>query len=59
MAAHGIYFDFQYQPKLCQIGQNNSAAAAEACLARRRQKFKGGKSTIRVANVVTVHDFLT
>ena len=33
MASHGICFDFYYQPKLSKIGQNNSAAAADACLA--------------------------
>ena len=33
MAAHGICFDFYYQPKSSQIGQNGLAAAADACLA--------------------------
>ena len=32
MTAHGICFDFHYRPKLSQIGQNNSAAAADARL---------------------------
>ena len=33
MAVHGICFDFYYRPKPSQIGQNSSAAAADACLA--------------------------
>ena len=33
MAAHGICFDFYYQPKLSQIGENGLAAAASAHLA--------------------------
>ena len=33
MAAHGICFDFHYRPKPSQIGQNGSAAAADARLA--------------------------
>ena len=33
MAAHGICFDFYYRPKPSQIGQNSSAAAADAPLA--------------------------
>jgi hypothetical protein len=33
MAAHGICFDFYYQPKSSQIGQNGLAAAADARLA--------------------------
>ena len=34
IAVHGICFDFYYPPcKLSQIGQNGSAAAADACLA--------------------------
>ena len=33
MAAHGICFDFYYRPKPSQIGQNGSAAAADAPLA--------------------------
>ena len=33
MAAHGICFDFYYWPKPSQIGQNGSAAAADAHLA--------------------------
>ena len=32
MAAHGICFDFYYQPKPSQIGQNSLAAAADARL---------------------------
>ena len=32
MAAHGICFDIYYRPKLSQIGQNGSAAAADARL---------------------------
>ena len=32
MAAHGICFDFYYQPKANQLGQNGSAAAADAHL---------------------------
>ena len=37
MAAHEICFDFYYQPKLSQIGQNGSAAAADNCLGRRQE----------------------
>ena len=33
MAAHGICFDFYYQPKPSQIGQNGLAAAAGTRLA--------------------------
>ena len=33
IAVHGICFDFYYQPKLSQIGQDGSVAAADACLA--------------------------
>ena len=37
MAAHEICFDFYYQPKPSQIGQNGSAAAADARLAVYKQ----------------------
>ena len=33
MAAHGICFDFYYRPKPSKIGQNGTAAAADASLA--------------------------
>ena len=39
MAAHGICFDFYYWAKPSQIGQNGSAAAADARLAANRTQI--------------------
>ena len=51
MAAHGICFDFYYRPKPSQIGQNDSAAAADARLAGPRQgKTKNNNYSIRGCN---------
>ena len=54
MAAHGICFDFYYRPKPSQIGQNGSAAAADARVTAiyRVSHIKMGKVIWQVSGLI-------